>query len=220
MASRRNNQGAGILIAIGLVVAAVAFMGPFALAIWALVKEAKALRYGGARKSADIIADSERDAVRRAEGELSALYSEAVEIQHRGDQLGLIRRLEGSRFDARNRQARDLNDALDRNEAETLALKLRLADYRADLSARLEGWLGARSGRAAARAALLTFVIVFMVMLLGQMETLGGPVSLGRILFGATGDGGARSVSSLIATIVGLLAGWIAGVVRRSSLSA
>ncbi len=220
MASRRSNQGAGILIAIGLIVAAVAFMGPFAIAIWALIKEAKALRFGGAAKPSDIISAAERDAVDRAEAELAGLRLRADEIQRRGDQLGLLRRLEGSRFDARNRQARDLNDQLDRLEAETTALSLRFGDYQQGLSARLEAWLGARSGRAAARAALVTFVVAFVVMLLGQLEALGGPVTLGRVLVGAPGDGGVRALSSLGATLLALLAGWIAGAVRRASLAA
>jgi hypothetical protein len=220
MASRRDNKGTGILIAIGLIVTAIAFLGPFAIAIWALVNEAKALRYGGARKAGDIISASERDALGRANAEFSALRSSAAEVHTRGDRLGLLRRMEGSRFDARNRQARDLNDQLDRIEDEIADLSRRFGDYQAMLSSRLEAWLSARSGRAAARVALLAFVAVFVFVLLGQMEALGGPVTLPRVLFGAPGDGAARAAASLTGTVTALLAGWGAGMVRRRSLAA
>jgi hypothetical protein len=220
MASRRNNQGAGILIAIGLIVAAVAFLGPFAIALWVLIKEAKAFRYGGARKAADIISADERDALGRAEAEIAALRTDAAEIQYRGDQLGLQRRLEGSRFDARNRQSRDLNAQLDHIEGEIAALSLRLGDYQAQLSSRLEAWLRAITGRAAARVALLAFMTAFAVVMLGQIETLGGSASLSRLLVGAPGDGSARAAASLLATLIALVAGWIAGAVRRASLAA
>jgi hypothetical protein len=220
MARRRDSKGTGILIAIGLVVAAVAFLGPFAIALWVLVGEARALRYGGASKPADIISTSEREAIASGEAALGVLQSNAAAVHARGDRLGLLRRMEGSRFDARNRQGRDLNDQLDMIDGQLADLGYRFGVYQGRLSSRLEGWLSARSGQTAARAALLTYLAVFVVILLSQLDTSGAGASVSRIMFGTASDGAIRTMASFAATLAGLGVGWLAGTVRRQSLAA
>lgn len=220
MARRRDSKGGGLILLIGFVIAAVAFLGPFAIALWVLIREGMALRFGGASRAADILASSEREALAHGEAAISDLQARAAAVQARGDKLGLLRRLEGSRFDARNRQARDLNDQLDWIDEQLADLGQRFGEYQSGLFARLEAWLKVRAGQTAARAALVSYIAVFVTVLLHQLGPIGHGVILSRIFVGAEGDGAARTMASFTATVVALLVGWLAGIFKRRSLSA
>lgn len=219
MARRRNSQGGGILIALGLIVAAVAFLGPFAIAGWSIFSEIRARRFGGASRAADLISSSERARVTAFEAELAGLERLHADVYAEGDAEGLLRRVDTKRFDARNLKGRNLNQALEQVEAQYAEIAASRDGLKEDLEARINAWLAVRAGLVAARVALVIFIAVFVFSFVSQAPQAEG-FSVSRLMFGIDGDNAARIAASLGATITAGIFGWIGGAITRKSLAA
>jgi hypothetical protein len=220
MARRRNAQGGGALVLIGVVLAAVAFLGPFVVASWSIFNELRARRFRGAATAGDLIAASERSTLSSSETEMADLEHAASSLYRDGDDDGLQRRMDARRFDARNARGRYLNHALEQIESQYQAAAARQEALKALLEARINAWLEARSSLVGARSGLIVFVCVFVALVIKQAPAASGPFSFYRLMFGLEGDGTARVNASIAATIVSGLVGWVAAKVSRASLAA
>lgn len=214
MARRRNTGGNPIGVAILLALAAMAVVGPFAVAGWLIYNEVRARKYRGASKAVDLIAADERAALAQYDFRLAALDQDMRELQAEGDLAGFTRRGDGW-FDARRVEARELNLQLGHLQAVRQELAIAAEELKSVLAERMEVWVRTRSGLIGARAGLLVFVGAFIWAVFASSPDVPG---VAELLFGGSGDGGARAVASAGATVAAALASWIAGSATRAAL--
>lgn len=201
---------AGCMAAIVLV-AVLAFLGPFALAVWSVICELRALFGKSANSIQEVLNDEEVAELDIAEDRVSRVNLEINGKLQQGLAAGCFQRADGL-FDERRQVARSINIAL-----EGLLLQRRGVEGQRDLirqrlAQRVSKWLDARSSLFASRAALLTFVITFA----GCLITTGGSHSIAGLLFGEPGASSARMGASLLAITVAI----IVMLITRSSVRA
>ncbi|WP_041373543.1 hypothetical protein [Phenylobacterium zucineum] len=218
MARRRKDQGGGIFVLIGLLLAAIALIGPFVIAGWAILAELKARRFSQGRRASDLISPAEAAEIGAWELRLRALEDEAAAIEQDGDGRGLARRADGL-FDARSTEGRSLNLELEALAREHALSSSGLEAVKARVAGRMGDWLKARSTVIGTRAALVTFAGVFAVMTLSRLNETGVAFSVSTLLYGSGADGGERILASAVATAAAAAALLIARSSARASLS-
>lgn len=215
--ARRKTSAADVgCLAVALLLAALAFLGPLALAVWALICEVRARPYRHARSLHDVLSADEQAIMVRAEREVEHYDEEIARVMQRGLAAGFVRRADGL-FDARRFQARELNTLIETLSANREMALRRLDEVQTTLGDKLGRWLNTMSSLAGARAGLVAFALSFIsITALG-----GGSLGPADLLFGGPGvDPGSRLAASLASVGIAAVAMFAAGSIRRSSLAA
>ena len=219
MARRRNQQTNPFLAVVVLIVAAVAVIGPFFVAGWALFSEVRARRFSHIRNVDQLIPSDARAQLGRFESRLSRIDGEISRLYDRGLSAGLMRRADGL-FDARATAARTLNDQLDRLGQQRAMVDLEMSAVKDGLGQKIDVWIRARSQLVGARAGLVVFVVLFVGLICGPLAGLSGPATAAEVLFGGGEGGPNRILASALATAGAGLAMWIGTSINRASISA
>jgi hypothetical protein len=218
LARRRNDKGSGILLLIAIVVAAVAVIGPFFIALWAIIAELNAKRFRSGSRASQLISPSEKAKLAQCEAQLDQVDQQASAILHAGLARGLPTRSDGM-FDARNSEGRELNyrlEALSDDRARWTESRDALRDQ---LAERTEGWLKARAGVVGTRVGLVAFVSIFTLMTASRLSEHGLALTMPLLMFGSGTDGADRIVASGVATVAAGLALWMARAIARAALA-
>jgi hypothetical protein len=218
LARRRSEAGGVILLLVAMVIAAVACVGPFFIAIWAIVAELRAREFRSAGRASQLISEDERLELGRWETQLSQIDQRIGIIHHHGSAQGLARRTDGW-FDERNGDGRRLNQQLQIlfDERGRVAQSAELLKNK--LARRMENWLTAHTSVIGTRVGLLVFVSIFAAMTVNRLNANGADWTLPTLMFGSGSDGSDRLVASAVATAAAVLTLWMAKLMARASLS-
>jgi hypothetical protein len=218
LARRRNDKGSGILLLIAIVVAAVAVIGPFVIALWAIVAELNAKRFRFANRASQLISPNEKAKLVQCEAQIFQIDQQASAILHSGLARGLPTRSDGL-FDARNSEGREFNyrlEALSDDRARWVESRDALKDQ---LAERQDGWLKARAGVVGTRVGLVAFVSIFTLMTASRLSEHGLTLTMPLLMFGSGTDGADRILASGVATVAAGLALWMARSFARTALA-
>jgi hypothetical protein len=215
--ARRKTTAADIgCLAVVFLLAALAFIGPLALAGWSLFCELRALAYRNIRSVRDVLSADEQAMLERAEQQCDHYEDLIAQTMHQGIALGFARRADGL-FDARRMQARDLNTRIEALQNQRDIALSNLGHLQNTLGRKLSGWLNAMSGLTGARAGIIAFLVCFIAV----TAFTGGSLAPGDLMFGSPlAEPGSRFGTSLASVGVAAVAMFMAGSISRSALAA
>jgi len=216
MAKRKTTAADVGCFAVLALLAALAIIGPLALAIWSVFCELRARRYRHVRSLQDVLSVDEQEILKQAEQRLQHYEGRIQQAMQQGVASGFTRRADGL-FDARRFQARDLNatimalqDRLDLEQAQ-------FDQIQGALGRKLDAWLNVMSSRAGARAGVIAFILSFVAI----TAMAGGSLSPSDLLFGSSlEEPGARLGTSLLSVSIAAVLMLATGSISRSSLAA
>lgn len=110
---RRKTTAAGIgCFSVLALLAALAVLGPLALAVWSVICELRARRYRHIKSLHDALTIDDQATLEQAERQLRHYEDRIQQAMHQGIASGFARRVDGL-FDGRRSQARDLNATIE-----------------------------------------------------------------------------------------------------------
>lgn len=214
--SRSKSNAAGMIGALVGAFLMAALVGPFFVAGRALWAELRERKYGGVRKSNELIGAEEARRLQAFELSLQAFDARVEGLYARGYALGCFRRSDGF-FDARNTEAKSLNGEIDatlRHRANAAAAHAGMASQ---IDGRIDQWRQRRVHVVGARAGVVGYLGVFGV-LTGSRLAQADQLSMTSLMFGIGADGGERMVASAIASFAAVGAMWVGGQIAAASL--
>lgn len=216
MAKRKTTAGDVGCLAVVILIAALAVLGPFAIAVWCVFCELRARRYRHVRVIGDVLTADEQAAFAQAERQVDQYDQQIAKALRRGDQAGYTRRADGL-FDGRRVDARNLNQMIETLQHQRDNARAHLDHLQSTLGRKLGQWLTAVSSLAGARAAVITFIVSFILV----MALAGESLAPADLLFGdPNGEPGARLGVSFLSVGLAGLAMFVVGSRRRAALAA
>lgn len=216
MAKRKTSAADIGCVAVVALLAALAILGPLALAVWSVFCELRARRYRHVRSLQDVLSVDEQVTLEQAEQQLRQYEDRIGQAMHQGIASGFARRNDGL-FDARRSQARDLNAMIEALQNQRDMALAQFDQVQGSLGRKLGSWLNAMSSLAGARAGVVAFILSFVAI----TAMAGGSLTPSDLLFGGAADEpGARLGASLLSVGIAALAMFAAGSISRSSLAA
>jgi hypothetical protein len=215
--ARRKTTAADIgCLAVVVLLAALALLGPLALAVWSIFCELRALAYRNIRSVRDVLSADEQAMLELAEQQCDRYESLISQTMHRGIASGFARRADGL-FDARRFQARELNTTIEALQNQRDIALSNLGHLQNTLGRKLGGWLNAMSGVTGARAGVIAFIVSFVTV----TAFTGGSLTPTDLLFGSPlAEPGSRLATSLISVGISAIVMFTAGSISRSALAA
>lgn len=200
-------------MAVIVLIAVVAVLGPLALACWCVFCEIRAWGHGAHEDIDAVLTDQEAAELQRARQIVQGLEADIDHAFRRGFSQGFELRADGL-FDARRPGARAANSLLSQLIRDRDGARWGLDAVQRRLDQRMLAWLNARTSLVGARAGLIVFIIAFI----GVVAYSGASLTPEALLFGTGQDAGGRLAASLTAIGCALVAVFIGRSIARASL--